>query len=100
MDALTRENFDLVINNDKNILIYIYKDNDPKSMLGLDPIEQLDRMYAKDFSIYILNSDTQPEVASALDSRIVPELVFIKNSRIVYRSTEQLYTNQILDHLR
>ena len=100
MDALTRENFDLVIKNEKNILIYIYKDNDPKSLLGLDPIKQLDKMFAKNFSIYLLNSDTQPEAVSALNSKIVPELIFIKNSHIIYRSVEQLYTNQILDHLK
>ena len=97
---LKRAEFDAVMKSGKPMILYFYQEGEPASVLGMERIRQLDQLLAKNFDLYIVNVSEEPEISAAFDVESIPEIIAMKNSKIYKRTSDDLYTNQILDLLR
>ena len=96
---LTSENFEIVKNSDKTVLVDFYADwCNPCRMLS--PIVEQIAEENPEYLICKVNVDEQPELASSFGVSSIPYLVVIKNGVIVNNSVGARPKNQILEMLK
>lgn len=96
METLTKEEYNGILKNQGDLLLYFYRQNDAQSTLGLDTVSAIDAMIAKPFTVYIINADEQPEICKACGVKNLPEAIAIKNTRIYKRMTGLMNSQQLL----
>lgn len=100
MQILTKENFDEVVRSGKELILFIYQNNQAESVLTQSAIKTIDQMIGKSFEIYLVDSDAEPEILHACSIKDVPEVITVKNTKIFKRSCGVLDSNQILNLLK
>ncbi len=100
MKELKRGIFDSVMTSGNDLIILFYKKENAKCTLAMETLKEVDLLFAKPFDTYTVNIDLEPEIASAFDIIDVPEYISMKKCKIFKRSTDLLYSNQILDLLK
>jgi thioredoxin-like negative regulator of GroEL len=100
MDNLRRNEFDLVMKSGRDLIILFYQKENAKCTLALETLKEVDALLAKPFDTYIVDVDQDPEISAAFDIKVVPEYISMKQCKIFKRSTDLLYTNQVLDLLK
>jgi hypothetical protein len=66
-------------------------------MAALETVEQ---MHGKNFAIYIVNVDKQPEIKLALSCKDRAEFISIKEKKIHNRKAGIIFSNEILELLK
>ena len=97
---LTKENFDAVIRSGDNLILFFYKEEDPTSYIAMSSLNELDQLHGKNFEIYIIPIDQEPEIASACSISDIPELITVKQTKIYRRANGILKCNEILNLLK
>ena len=100
MSELTKENFDHVLDKNEKLLIYFYRKGDAASVIGFDLIDSIEQMVGRDFEIFTVNTDLQPDICHLFSIKAVPEYICVKNRKIHKRALHLKYSNHILDLLK
>jgi len=93
---LHRAEFDRVMRNGKDLIILIYKENDPYSTICLNTIKEVNALIGKSFDLYLVDSDAESDVVTALGTKLVPEYISMKQCKIYKRSNDLLKANEVL----
>lgn len=100
MKELKQESFNSVVASGDTLILCFYRDNHAMSTIILDSLKKVDAMHAKDFEIYIINADKEPEIKDACLVKTVPTTLSIINTRIYKKEEGILFSNQILDLIK
>ena len=63
-------------------------------------MKEADQLVGKQFQMFLVNVDSEPEIAEAFSIQTVPEYISMKNCKIFKRSTELLEVSKVLDLLK
>lgn len=99
-DVLKKEDFNRTVSNDNRLLIFFYKDEDAESMITLSSLNEVEQMFGRNFHIYSVNSNFEPEICDACSVTKIPEIISIIDTKIYKRKTGILRSNEILDLLK
>lgn len=100
MKNLHKDELNALIQSGKTLILYFYRKHQAESSIGIAAIREVDGLIAKNFEVYIVDVDLEPEIAEAFSITIVPEIICVKNKKIYKRTYRTLFSNQILDLLR
>ena len=100
MNIITKDDMNEIVRKGEDQLILFYKKNHAPSTLFLDVFQSVDSLIGKNFSCYIVDVDAEPIVAEVFSVTDAPEVVSMRNTKILKRSNNILYSNQILDLLK
>jgi len=93
---LKTENFDQTIRQGNDLLIFFYRENNAESTLTMASLKEIDGMIGRDFNIYCVNADNEPEICKACSVKSIPEVISIINTKIYKRAAGVLKSNEIL----
>ncbi len=100
MKNLHRDELNSVIQSGKPLILYFYRKDHAASAVGFASVQEVDGLIAKNFEIYCVDVDMEPEIADAFSVTDVPETITVKNKRIHQRAYGTLFSNQILELLK
>ena len=100
MEHITREGFDLIMKSGEKLLLYFYREGDAASFLGMNTMKEIEQLLGRDFNIYLVNVDLEPEISYAFANTIAPEFITMKDCKIHKRSTDRLTASQVLELLK
>ena len=100
MKNLQKNELNSVIQSGKPLILYFYRNDHAASAVGIASVQEVDGLIAKNFEIYGVEVDSEPEIADAFSVTIVPETISVKNKKIYQRAHGTLFSNQILDLLK
>lgn len=100
MKNLHKDELNTVIQSGSPLILYFYREQHAASAVGMASIQEVDGLIAKNFQIYGVDIDAEPEIAEAFSISIVPETISVKNKKIHQRAHGTLFSNQILDLLK
>lgn len=100
MIELQKEDFDRVIRSGSDLIIYFYQKGDANNVLVESAIQEVDGLIGKNYSVYQVDVDMQPEICRACSISQWPEIISVKNSKIHKRINGTAYANQVLDLLK
>ena len=84
----------------KDLILYFYRENHPMCTICESAVREVDGMIGKNFDLYRINADTDPEILNACNVQEVPTAISIRNRRIYKRLSGKLASNLILDLLK
>lgn len=99
MIRLTRENFEKVVKENKNVLIDFYADWCGPCKMIAPILEELDKE-ANDLTICKVNVDEEGALAMSFKVEYIPMLVVIKDGEIKASSSGMKSKNEILEMLK
>ena len=100
MQLITKKNLDTVLKSGKDLILFFYITNDPASILGLNTMNDVNALIGKNFDLYLIDAESEPEVAEAFSIKKIPEYISIKESKIFKRSTDLLEVSHVLNLLK
>lgn len=100
LQELKRENFDQTVRQGNDLLIFFYKENNAESSLTISAIKQVNQMIGRNFQIFVVNADQQPEICNACSITHIPQVISIINTKIYKRATGIIKSNEILNLLK
>jgi thioredoxin-like negative regulator of GroEL len=100
MKNLHREQLNAVIQTGKPLILYFYRNHQAQSIVGAAAVREIDQLIAKNFDVFCIDVDLEPEIADAFSVTEVPETISVKDKRIHRRVRGALFSNQILDLLK
>ncbi len=100
MKELKSESFNSVVASGDTLILNFYRDNHAMSTITLESLKKVDTMHAKEFEIYIINADKEPEIMEACLVKKVPTTLSIINTKIHKKEEGILFSNQILDLIK
>ena len=100
MKEMKQENFNALVASGNTLILCFYKDNHAMSTITLDSLKKVDAMHGKEFEIYIINADKEPEMIEACLVNTIPTTLSIVNTKIHKKEEGILFSNQILDLIK
>ncbi len=100
LQELKRENFDQTVKQGDPMIIFFYKETNAESVLTMTSIKEVNQMIGRNFQIYLVNADLEPEICNACNVRHIPEIISIINTKIFKRAVGVLKSNEILSLLK
>ena len=97
---LHRAEFDSIIRNGTDLIIFFYKEGDAASTLGIESMEEVNHLIGKSFELYFVNTESEPDITQAFSVKNVPEYISMKKTKIYKRSTNLLQPSEILALLK
>ena len=97
---ITKETLGSVLKSGKDLILFFYKKNDPASILGQNTMNEVNALIGKNFDLYLIDAEIEPEIAEAFSIKIIPEYIGMKESKIFKRSTDLLEVSQVLNLLK
>ncbi len=97
---LQRAEFESVMHNGRDMILFFYKKMDPASILGINTIEEVNDLIGRGFDLYLVDVDNESDIANAFSVETIPEYVSMKNCKIFKRSTDLLQPSGVLAMLK
>ena len=97
---VSKEIFDPLMKSGKDLILFFYKKNDAASILGLNTMNEVNALIGKNFELYLIDVESEPEIAEAFSIKIIPEYISMKENKIFKRSTDLLEVSRVLNLLK
>lgn len=97
---LQRAEFDSVMKNGRDMILFFYKKMDPASILGMNSMKEVEALIGRSFDLLLVDTELEPEIAKAFSVEKIPEYISMKQCKIFKRSTDLLEPSGVLSLLK
>lgn len=97
---LQREEFNEIMQQGNDLILFFYKKNDATSILGLNTMKEVYQLIGRTFEMYLVDVEAEPDIAKAFSIEIVPEYISMRKTKISKRCTDLLEPSKVLDLLK